>query len=144
MTEPLNMGEDATSRPGTQSTQRTDHGGRAGWFRVAGGFSALAAVNVAVQAWHVARVPSAANIPHPWQLVLALGLGVAGFACASVFAVRERASAGAWLVLSYVVVAVALYVLTGVVAPPGLLLVACMIALIIATRRPERSTGPAA
>jgi peptidoglycan/LPS O-acetylase OafA/YrhL len=114
------------------------HGGRAGWFRIACGFSALATVGISYQAWSIVH-PSATTIAtYSPSLAVPLILGAVLLAVASFLAIRHRRSAGLFLLLGYLLPALALYLLQGIVVPPSLLLVASMISLILATRRSAR------
>lgn len=101
------------------------HGGRAGWFRVACGFSALAAIGVSHQA----------IVSYPRSLAGPLVLGAIFLAKASCLALQQRRSAGLFLLLGYVISGVALNVLQGSVMPPSFLIIASVIALVLATRR---------
>jgi hypothetical protein len=130
--------------PPHEQEQVAPHGGRAGWFRVACGFSALAAIGMSYQSWSVARPSVAATVFYPSWLAGPLVLGALCLAWASFLAIRRRRSAGLFLVLGYVIPAVALYALQGILVPPSLLLIASMLALIVATRRRHAITGPAA
>ena len=118
------------------------HGGRGGWFRVACGFSALAAIVESYVAWSVARPPVATTVSHPSWLAGALAVGALCFACASFLAIRRRRSAALLLILGYAIHAVALHVWQDVFVGPDFLLIASMLALMVAThRRRDRLPG---
>jgi hypothetical protein len=138
MSDPNGMSEIASQ------SDADSHGGRAGWFRVACGFSALATIGISYQAWSIARPSATATVTYPPSLAGPLALGAILFAAASFLAMRHRPSAGLFLLLGYLIPAIALYVLQGIVVPPSLLLVASMIALILATRRRAAIRDPAA
>lgn len=120
------------------------HGGRTGWFRVACGFSALAAIGISYQSWSVAHASARASVVYPPLLAAPLALGALFFAGASLLAMRRRRSAGLFLLLGYAIPAVALYARLGIVVPPSLLVIASMLALVLATRRRHAITDPAA
>jgi hypothetical protein len=122
------------------------HGGRAGWFRVASGFSALAAIEAGVQAWVVAHPPPSVTVTYsPFVPIVAVAVSAACFAGAAFLALRQRAVAGLLLLVGYAIPAVALFVLQDDVASPSILVIVSMIALIAATRRRSRArTEPAA
>jgi hypothetical protein len=130
--------------PPQEQEQVAPHGGRAGWFRVACGFSALAGIGMSYQSLSVARPAVTATVVYPSWLAGPLALGALCLAWASFLAIRGRRSAGLFLVLGYVVPAVALYASQGMVVPPSLLVIASMLALIAATRRRHAITVPAA
>jgi hypothetical protein len=124
--------------------QTAPHGGRAGWFRVACGFSVLAAIGMSYQSWSVARPSVTAIVSYPSWLAGPLALGALCLAWASFLAIRRRQTAALFLVLGYVIPAVALYASQGILVPPSFLLIASMLALIVATRRRHPIRGPAA
>jgi hypothetical protein len=130
--------------PPSEAEPAAAHGGRAGWFRVASGFSALAAFGISVQAWSVARPSATATVFYPRWLAGPLVLGALFLAWASFLAMRRRPSAALFLVLGYVIPAVALYAMQGLFVPPSLLLIASMLALIPATGRRHAVSGPEA
>jgi hypothetical protein len=111
------------------------HGGRAGWFRVASGFSAFAAIGISYQAWSIARPSPTAIVAYPPYLAGSLVLGALLLATSSYLAVRQSRIAGLFLVFGYTIPAAALYVQQGSVMPPNVLLIVSMLALILATRR---------
>ena len=119
------------------------HGGRAGWFRVAFGFSALATLDMGYQAWSIAQPSATATVIYPGRLAWPLAVGAVLFAAASLFALQRRARAALCLLLGYFIPAVAVYAIQGVVIPPSVLLVVSMLALIVATRRRAADHAPA-
>lgn len=120
------------------------HGGRAGWFRVAGGFSALLTLGSALEVWQAARPSTAAPGEYPSWFVALLLVATACFGWASLLALRQRQQAGLWLALGYFLPAIALYAAREVVAPPNGLLVVILLALIAAGPRRRPTTGLAA
>jgi hypothetical protein len=127
------MPADSASQPDAEIS--TPHGGRAGWFRISCGFSALATVGVSYQAWSIVHPSATAIVTLSPSLTVPLVLGAVLLAVASFLAIRHRRIAGLFLLLGYLLPTLALYLLQGIVVPPSLLLVASMIALILATRR---------
>ena len=127
----------------TNATIRA-RGGRAGGFRVAAGFSALAALGAAYQAWSVSHPSPNAVVFYAPSLAAAVGVGAALFAGASVLALQHRAVAGLCLLTGYVIPAATLYAQQATIIPPSLLIVVSMMALIIATRRTSTVNDPAA
>lgn len=71
-------------------TPRSTHGGRAGWFRVACGFSALAAFALGYQSFSTARPSANTSVLYPPSLAGALAVGALLLATASVLASRHR------------------------------------------------------
>lgn len=130
--------------PEPDAEMMASHGGRAGWFRVACGFSALAAIGMGYQSWSIAHPSAAAIVSYPPLLAGPLAVGAVFFAWASFLAMRRRPRAGFFLLLGYVIPAVTLYAVRDMVVPPSLLLIVSMFALILATRRRDTYTGPAA
>ena len=123
---------------------RTGRGGRAGWFRIAAGFSALAALGAAYQAWSVIHPSADAVVFYAPSLGAAIGAGAAFFAGASVLAMRHRAMAGLCLLIGYAIPAATMYAQQATVIGPSLLIVVSMFALFVATRRTAADTAPAA
>jgi hypothetical protein len=121
-----------------------DRGGRAGWFRIAAGFSALAALGAAYQAWSVSHPAADAVIVYAPPLGGAVGVGAALFAGASVLAMQRRRIAGLCLLVGYAIPAGTLYAQQATIIPPSLLVVVSLGALIMATRRPAGIGDPAA
>jgi hypothetical protein len=119
-------------------------GGRAGWFRVAAGFSALSALGAAYQAWSVSHPSADAVVVYAPPLGAAVAVGAALFAAASVLAMQHRAIAGLCLLMGYAIPAGTLYAQQATIIPPSLLLVVSMMALIMATRRTSAVNDPAA
>jgi len=119
-------------------------GGRAGWFRIAAGFSALAALGAAYQAWAVSHPSADAAVFYAPPLGAAIGVGAALFAGASILAMQRRGIAGLCLLLGYAIPAGTLYAQQATIIPPSLLVVVSMLALIIATRRIAAISEPAA
>jgi hypothetical protein len=120
------------------------HGGRAGWFRVAAGFSAFAALGAAAQAWSMSHPSAHAVVFDAPSLGAAIGVGAALFAGASVLAMRGRAIAGLCLLMGYAIPAGTLYAQQATIMPPSVLVVVSMFALIMATRRTAAGADPAA
>lgn len=110
-------------------------GGRAGWFRIAAGFSVLAALGAAYQAWSVSHPSLDAVALYRPSLGAAIGVGAALFAGASVLALRHRAIAGLCLLVGYAIPAATLYAQQATIVAPSLLIVVSMLALIVASRR---------
>ena len=119
-------------------------GGRAGWFRIAAGFSALAALGAAYQAWSVSHPSADAVVLYTPPVGAATGVGAALFAGASVLSMRHRAIAGLFLLIGYAIPAGILYAQQATLIPPSLLIVVSMIALIMATRRTTGVNDPVA
>jgi hypothetical protein len=119
-------------------------GGRAGWFRIASGFSALASLGGAYQAWSVSHPSADAVVFYAPPLGAAIGVGAALFAGASVLAMQHRAIAGLCLLIGYAIPAGTLYAQQATIIPPSPLIVVSMIALIMATRRTAAVSDPAA
>jgi peptidoglycan/LPS O-acetylase OafA/YrhL len=117
--------------------------GQAGWFRIAAGFSAAAALGAAYQAWSVSHPSADAVVYYAPPLGVAIGVGAALFAGASVLAMRRRAIAGLCLLLGYAIPAGTLYAQQGTIIPPSLLIVLSVVALIMATRRTAAYNDPA-
>jgi hypothetical protein len=125
------------------ATPAARRGGRAGWFRVAAGFSALAAVGSGYQAWSVLH-PSAGAVVHDApSLGAAIGAASALFAAASLLAMRHRLAAGLCLLIGYAVPAATFYAQRGEIMPPSLLLTVSMLALMLAALR-RSAVGDAA
>jgi len=120
----------------------TGRGGRAGWFRVAAGFSAFAALGAAYQAWSVSHSSGDAVVFYGPPLGAAIGVGAALFAGASILAMRHRAIAGLCLVIGYAIPAGILYAQQATIMPPSLLTVVSMFALIMATQRTAAVNDP--
>jgi hypothetical protein len=119
-------------------------GERAGWFRIAAGFSALAALGGAYQAWSVSHPSADAVVVYAPPLGAAIGVGAALFAGASILAMRRQAIAGLCLLVGYAIPAGTLYAQQATIFPPSLLIVVSMFALIMATRRTASINDPAA
>ena len=126
------------------ATRETSHGRRAGWFRVASGFSALAAIGMCYQSFRIARPSADAVVSYPPAFGGALAVGALCVAWASFRSLRGHLRAGLYLVMGYLIPAATLYLRQNILMAPGLLLVGSMLALIIATRRVKASTGFAA
>jgi hypothetical protein len=124
--------------------QPTARGGPAGWFRVAAGFSALAALGSGYQAWSVIRPSANAVVHYAPSLGAAIAVASALFASASLLAIRHRAIAGLCLLFGYAIPAATLYVQQATILPPSLLLVVSMLALMMAKLRRSAVENPAA
>lgn len=121
----------------------TRQGGRAGWFRIAAGVSALAALGAAYQAWAVSHPSTDAVGFYAPPLGAAIGAGAFFCAAASVLAMRRRAIAGVSLLLGYAIPAGTFYAQQATILPPSLLIIVSMIALIMAMRRTAAESAPA-
>jgi hypothetical protein len=124
--------------------QPTARGGPAGWFRVAAGFSALAALGSGYQAWSVIRPSADAIMRYAPSFGAAIAVASVLFAGASLLAIRHRAIAGLGLLFGYAIPATTLYVQQATIAPPSLLLVVSMLALLMANLRRSAVENPAA
>lgn len=121
----------------TDSVGKPTHGGVAGWYRVASGFSALAAIEVSIAAWAALTHVTGAT-PRPSVAVI-VSLATSGLLAATgaLLAARHDARAGALMLASGVVT----FAMGGGVS---LLLLIGLLAMVAATARPTRHARPAA
>lgn len=119
------------------------HGGRSGWFRVASGFTALAAVEMGFATWSVAH-PSATTVFYSPSIAASLALGAICLAYASFLASRRRAVAGLFILPGYALPVIVVFAQQRIVVPPSVPLIIGMFALVMATRRPVPVTEPTA
>ena len=127
-----------------QAKDRGGHGGRAGWFRVAAGFSALAAVGSGYQAWSITYPAPDTVVHYAPSLAAAIALASILFASASLLAIRHRTIAGLCLLIGYAIPAIVFYAQQATVMPPSLPLVVSMLALLFAHVRRSAIHNPAA
>ena len=132
------MNTKASDLQGQTGERSAGHGGRAGWFRVAAGFSALAAVGSGYQAWSIVHPRADAVVHYAPSLAAVIALGSVLFASASLLALHHRTIAGLCLLVGYAIPAVTFYAQQASVMPPSFPLVVSMLALMFANVR--RST----